>query len=120
MLQTAWEVWIWGLQVAVCSRVKRGKSPLIVMARCSLKINLLENNDQINLMKTKILRWAMLTLAVAALAGCGRNSSDENPPASTNSAGGQPMPGPAVSTNAVTPPGAPNPGHTHHPPATNP
>jgi predicted small lipoprotein YifL len=71
-------------------------------------------------MKTKILRWAMLTLAVAALAGCGRSSTDENPPASTNSSGGQPMPGAAVSNNVVTPPAVPNPGSTNNPGATNP
>ena len=62
----------------------------------------------------------MLTLAVTALAGCGRSSSDENPPAATNSAGGQPMPGAAVSNNIVTPPAVPNPGNTNSPGATNP
>jgi predicted small lipoprotein YifL len=75
--------------------------------------------SNINLMKTKILCWAMLTLAVAALAGCGRNSTDENPPASTNSAGGQPMPGATVSNNVVTPPSVPNPGNTNSSSATN-
>ena len=70
-------------------------------------------------MKTKILRSATLTLAVAILAGCGRNSTEENLPASTNSAGGQPLPGATVSNNVVTPPAVPNPGNTNNPSATN-
>lgn len=70
-------------------------------------------------MKTKILCSAILTLAVAILAGCDRNTTEENPPAATNSAGGQPMPGATVSNNVVTPPAVPNPGTTNNPSATN-
>jgi predicted small lipoprotein YifL len=107
------------LHVAVCSKAKHGKPALIVMARCSLKTNLLENNYQINLMKTKILHWAILALAMAALAGCARQSEENSPPAATNSAGGQPMPGATVSNNAATPPAVTNPGNTNYPSATN-
>jgi len=109
-----------GLHVAVYPKVKHGNPALIAMARCSLKEEALENNYQINRMKTKILLLPiMMAVGVAALAGCGHNSTDENPPASTNSAGGQPMPGATVSNNVVTPPAVPNPGNPNNPSATN-
>ena len=53
-------------------------------------------------MKTKMIILAMSALAVMALAGCGQQSIN-NPPASENAAGGQPMPG-AETTNDVMPP----------------
>jgi len=62
---------------------------------------------------------AGLLLAVITMVGCGHGSTDENPPASTNSANGQPMPGTTVSNNAATPPAVANPGNTNNPGATN-
>ncbi|MDD5141578.1 MAG: hypothetical protein PHY43_15115 [Verrucomicrobiales bacterium] len=56
-------------------------------------------------MKTKIILLAGLALAALTFVGCGHQSED-NAPASTNSAGDQPMPGASVSNNAITPPGA--------------
>jgi hypothetical protein len=71
-------------------------------------------------MKMRTLFLTMIGLASIALCGCGNNNStDQNPPASTNSAGGQPMPGAGVSNNAATPPAVTNPGNTNNPSATN-
>ncbi len=61
----------------------------------------------------KSLFLAGLLLAAITLAGCGHGSTGENPPASTNSAGEQPMPGTTVSNNAATPPAVSNPGNTN-------
>lgn len=61
-------------------------------------------------MKTKIMLPTVLSLAVLALAGCGQQPAEnKTPPAATNSAANQAMPGAAVSNNVVTPvPPAPN------------
>jgi hypothetical protein len=68
-------------------------------------------------MKTKALLLAALSLTVMALAGCGRQNSEENP-AMTNSANAQPMPGAAVSNNVAGPPAFVA-GDTNIPTATN-
>jgi len=73
---------------------------------------------QQNRMKTEWLPWTTITvLAVMALAGCERHS-EYNPPATTNTAVDQPMPGASVSNNVVIPP-APNPGEPNSPATTN-
>ena len=69
-------------------------------------------------MKTKNFSLAMMALAATALVGCGGNSED-NMPAATNSASGQPMPGGAASNNVSTPPAA-NGNDTNNPTPINP
>jgi hypothetical protein len=69
-------------------------------------------------MKTKIIPLTMMALAVTALVGCG-NPSQENAPASTNSASDQSTPGAAASNNVVTQPGVPNMTNTNNPAGTN-
>ena len=50
-------------------------------------------------MKTKTLSLAMIILASMALVGCGSNSTNANPPATTNSMSSQPTPGSTMTNN---------------------
>ena len=71
------------------------------------------------IMKSKILVVTMLALAVAALAGCKKNSeTDASVPA--NSAGAQPTPGTTASNNAAAVPAVPGVTSTNLPAGTKP